>query len=47
MADLHEITKFQEDNYHGPDMQAKYFCPECKYEGKIEVPFHLETLFSF
>jgi len=47
LKDIHLISKVQEDYYHGPDMNIRYFCPSCKYEGKVEVPFRTETLFSF
>lgn len=45
--DINEIRKFHEKYMHGPDMISTYKCPLCGYEGKIELPFQYDVLFSF
>lgn len=45
--DINEIKKFQDKYDHGPDMEVPYQCPLCEYEGKLVVPFRIDTLFSF
>lgn len=45
--DLNVIESFPDEFPHGPDMVASYVCPLCDYEGKLEVPFQIERLFSF
>ncbi|MHA1592009.1 MAG: hypothetical protein ACTSUP_06025 [Candidatus Heimdallarchaeaceae archaeon] len=45
--DLNEIRKFHLKYRHGPDMKIPYTCSFCDYEGKIELPFRLDRLFSF
>lgn len=47
VADINVIESFQSEFAHGPDMIATYNCPKCGYEGKLEVPFQLNLLFSF
>lgn len=47
LKDLNEIRKFHVKYDHGPDMKAPYTCPECGNEGKLELPFQLNRLFSF
>ncbi len=47
LKDINTLQKFHKDNEHGPDMLASYKCKECGGEGKIEIPFRFETLFSF
>lgn len=45
--DLNVIESFHDEFQHGPDMIASYTCLLCDYEGKLEVPFQIERLFSF
>jgi len=45
--DLNEIKKFHTKYEHGPNMESSYTCPECGGEGKVEVPFRIQELFSF
>ena len=47
VRDLDVIRKFHEKHEHGPDMITPYTCPLCDYEGKIELPFRFDKLFSF
>lgn len=46
-SDLNEIKKFHVKYEHGPDMKVPYTCPICDYEGKLVLPFQMDTLFSF
>ena len=47
VKDLNIIEKWHIDNEHGPDMVVSYKCPMCNYEGKLELPFRFDKLFSF
>jgi len=46
-SDLNVIRETLKKYDHGPDMITPYICPLCEYEGKIELPFRYEKLFSF
>ncbi len=46
-ADLNEIRKFHTKYEHGPDMRVPYTCSLCGYEGKLVLPFRLDTLLEF
>lgn len=46
-SDINEIKKFQAKYDHGPDMELPYKCSVCEHEGKLVVPFRIDTLFSF
>lgn len=46
-ADLNEIRRFHTKYEHGPDMEVLYTCPLCNYEGKLVLPFRLDTLLEF
>ena len=45
--DINEIKKFHVKYEHGPDMEVSYTCPLCDYEGKLVLPFRLDTLLEF
>lgn len=42
--DLKTIRDFHEKYIHGPDLNSSYVCPKCDSEGKVIVPFRLESL---
>ena len=44
-ADVATIRAFHEKFYHGPNMTAKFSCPKCKKEDKIDVPFRFDFFF--
>lgn len=42
--DLKKVRDFHEKYNHGPNLTALYICPKCDSEGKVVVPFRLESL---
>lgn len=40
--DLKVIRDFEDKYRHGPDMEAKFVCPNCKTEVDVIVPFRLD-----
>lgn len=42
--DLAKIRSFHERYEHGPNFSTKYECPKCGKEGKVFIPFRLDSL---
>ena len=43
--DVAAIRAFQEEFYHGPNMNAEYICPKCRREDRVLVPFRFDYIY--
>jgi len=43
--DVAAIRSFQEEFYHGPNMNAKFICPKCGKEDHVLVPFRFDYIY--
>jgi len=43
--DVTAIRAFQEEFYHGPNMNAKFVCPKCGKEDRVLVPFRFDYIY--
>ena len=43
--DMMKIMGFQENFFHGPEMESNFTCSECGEEDDLDVPFRFEFFF--